>query len=214
MTTSIISAKIKTGALLALNGAILLSVCAASAQTDEAKPGSSPTMRQPDGVRVNGRVLRDSQLAQLERLYHIRPIPGHYWYDALSGLYGIIGGPAAGLMYPGHKLGDLAENASAGDMPVFVNRRRIPTSEWLVWSAIVGAPVQPGRYWLDANGNVGYEGIAIPLLNLHTIASRNARGGGGSREHKSVLSTWDRTGTAVFGGVGVLTSGGSWFPGQ
>src|ERR1043166_7746359 len=167
MTTSLISAKIKTGALVAVNGAILLSTSATPAQTDEPNPLSTATVKPAYEVRVNGRVLTDSQLAQLEEIYHIRPVPGNYWYDALSGLYGIIGGPAAGLMYPGHKLGQLAENASAGDMPVFVNRRRIPVSEWLMWSAIVDVPVQPVRYWLDANGNVGYEGIAIPLLNLH-----------------------------------------------
>ena len=212
MTTSLISAKMKTGALVAVNGAILLSTSVAPAQTDDSNPRPS-AVKPAYEVRVNGRILTDSQLLQLEQIYHIRPVPGSYWYDALSGLYGVIGGPAAGLMYPGHKLGELAESASAGNMPVFINRRRIPQSEWFVWSAIVGTPVQPGRYWLDARGNVGYEGIPIPILNLRSLASANA--GSGSGEHQSVLSSWDRTGTAVFGGVGVLTSGGtSWYPGQ
>src|SRR5437660_1186116 len=106
MTTSMISAKIKTGAFLALKGAMLLSAYAGLAESDETKTGSSPTVKQHAGVRVNGLVLTDSQLAQLEGLYHIRPIPGDYWYDSLCGLYGLIGGPAVGLMYPGHKLGD------------------------------------------------------------------------------------------------------------
>jgi hypothetical protein len=84
-------------------------------------------------------------------------------------------------MFPGHPLGPLAEDVSKGKTAVFVNRRRVPLSEWLVWSAVVGAPVQPGRYWLDGEGNVGYEGMRIPILNLYSVASRSAANQGGAR---------------------------------
>jgi hypothetical protein len=77
-------------------------------------------------------------------------------------------------MFPGHRLGKLAEDASAGNTGVFVNRRRIPLSEWFVWSNVLGAAVLPGRYWMDASGNVGYEGVPIAVLNLYVVAAQNA----------------------------------------
>ncbi len=194
------SFKLSTGSLIALQLALLTFMSNALAQVPSLKPQPNTVASQVPEVRVNGRVLTVSQLTQLEQIYHVRPTPGSYWYDALSGLYGSVGGPAAGLMYPGHKLGALPQDASAGNTLVVINHRRIPVSEWYVWSAIVGAPVQPGSYWLDARGNVGYEGIGIPFLNLHTFAARNAQGGNGNRNHRSVLSTWDLTGVAVFGG--------------
>lgn len=136
MTTSATSFNLATGVLIALHMVVLASTATGSAQEPDVRSPSSPATQFSE-VRVNGQVLTASQVAQLEQFYHVRPLPGSRWYDALSGLYRPIGGPAVGLMYPGHKLGPLAEDASGGDTLVYVNHRRIPLSEWSVWSAIV-----------------------------------------------------------------------------
>jgi hypothetical protein len=110
-------------------------------------------------------------------------LPGEYWYDQRSGLYGVVGCPAFGFMLPGHELGSLASDASAGETSVFVNDRELPQTEWLVRSYVLGAPIQIGSYWLDGDGNAGYEGSAVPLVNLYLAAQQNAyagQGGSGS----------------------------------
>jgi hypothetical protein len=172
----------------------------------------SPSSNRQIDVRVNGRSLTTVQLAEIERTYHTLPKSGSYWYDRRSGLYGVIGGPAMGLISAGPDWGNVSANASGGDTVVYINGRRIPYVELLAWGAIVGGPVQPGRYWLDGQGNAGREGSFVPIVNIHNAGTQTASGG--SKARRSILSTWDKTGTAVFGGVGVLTKNGSWYPGQ
>jgi hypothetical protein len=178
-------------AAIAIQASLMTSPIPVPAQSASPKPmlyvapSQIPSVSHLTEVRVNGEVLSVSQLAEIERIYRVRPKPGDYWYDAVSGLYGLIGRPAYGFMFPGHKLGNLAEDASAGNTGVFVNRRRIPLSEWLVWSNVLGAAVLPGRYWMDGRGNVGYEGVPIAVLNLYVVAAQNAQrrmgwAGGGS----------------------------------
>jgi hypothetical protein len=53
----------------------------------------------------------------------------------------------------------------------------------------------PGRWWLDVYGNFGNEGGQM-LGNLWELAQRQ---GAGNENRSSVLSSWDRTGVAVFG---------------
>jgi len=149
---------------------------------------SDVTMNQPkmaaasqEGVVIiNGIELSNTQLGDLEGLYGVKPMPGNYWYDATSGLYGVIGFSAYGFMSAGHQFGELDSNASNGDSNVYVNGRHLPQMEWLVWSRLLGYVIQPGRYWLDANGNTGYEGNLTPMENLYLAAQRNAYHGGGS----------------------------------
>ena len=82
-------------------------------------------------------------------------------------------------MLAGHEFGKLNSNASNGDTGVFVNGRELPQLEWAVWSQMLGYVIQPGRYWLDENGNAGYEGNPIPTENLYMAAQRNYYGGSG-----------------------------------
>jgi hypothetical protein len=75
-------------------------------------------------------------------------------------------------------------NASNGNTGVYTNGRHLPYTEWVVWSKLLGYIIQPGRYWLDANGNAGYEGVPIPFENLYLAAKRNAyRGPGGGGDN-------------------------------
>lgn len=125
-------------------------------------------------VVINGNALSISQINELEVIYSVKPMPGNYWYDPISGLYGVIGFSAYGFMHAGHDFGDLDANASNGDSNVFVNGRQLPQLEWLVWSQLLGYIIEPGRYWLDADGNAGYEGNLTPMENLYQAARRNA----------------------------------------
>lgn len=153
------------------------------ARTDA--PAGGPSSQGAVGeVVINGRVLVDEQLAQLVETYGVTPLPGNYWYDAISGLYGVVGYQAYGFMYPGHKFGPLDRNVSQGNTNVFVNGRELPQSEWLIWSYMLGSPIEVGAYWLDAQGNAGYAGNPIPTVNLFMAASQNAYGGqGGSGDN-------------------------------
>lgn len=157
---------------------------------------SPPSARQPEAVAqapagasavvVNGRAMNQQQVLAFQQLYGVAPRPGRYWYDGRSGLYGYEGQPAAGFLRPGHDLGALPRQASQGNSGVVINGRELPQQEWMVWSSTLGYAIQPGHYWLDGNGNAGYEGNPFPVVNLYQAAQqRNAyygnqgQGGGG-----------------------------------
>jgi len=130
-------------------------------------------------ITINGVSLSEKQIAELEQRYRIKPIPGNYWYDSRSGLYGVMDFPAYGFMLPGHHYGKLGSDVSNGNTGIFVNGRHLPQSEGIVWSQLLGYMIQPGRYWLEANGNAGYEGNPIPTTNLYVAAQSNAYQGSG-----------------------------------
>ncbi len=131
-------------------------------------------------IIINGVVLSEEQITELSETYGVNPKPGKYWYDSLSGLYGVVGYPAYGFMLPGHKFGDLSPTASNGNTGVIVNNRELPQSEWAVWSYMIGYWIQPGSYWLDHQGNAGYQGNPTPVINLFLAAQQNAYRGQGS----------------------------------
>lgn len=131
-------------------------------------------------VKINNMTLSKEQIRDLVNRYGIEPRPGNYWYDPVSGLFGVYGYPSYGFMYPGHNFGKVSRNASAGNTGVLINGRELPQQEWAVWSYMIGNYIQPGAYWFDGNGNVGYEGNNIPVLNMFVIARQNSYSGQGS----------------------------------
>jgi hypothetical protein len=132
----------------------------------------------PD-VRINGSVMPPELLQEFEALYGVKPVPGDYWYDTISGLYGNMGQPAAGMMMPGHMLGQMPENASDGNSGVFVNGRHLTMAEVNYIAGFLQTAAIPGRYWFDAYGNWGVEGLPVPLVNFYEVArSRSGSGGG------------------------------------
>jgi hypothetical protein len=131
-------------------------------------------------VVINNIVLTRSQLLEIVKRYGVEPKPGNYWYDRVSGLYGVYGYPSFGFMYPGHNFGVLSRNASSGNTGVLINGRELPQLEWAVWSYILGSYIQPGSYWFDSQGNVGYTGNNFAVVNLFTAARKNGYAGKGN----------------------------------
>jgi hypothetical protein len=124
----------------------------------------------PAPVIINAERLTTAQVRAFERQYRVRIVPGRYWYDRISGAWGVEGGPTVGLIVPGLALGALRPEASRGTTFVWVNGRRLPWQDLIALQQLTG-PIQPGRYWLDARGNAGYEG-GPALVNLQQLAAR------------------------------------------
>jgi hypothetical protein len=128
-------------------------------------------------VIVNGAALDAKTLAQLQSVYG--PIAqGRYWYDPVSGLWGRERGPHAGQIAPGLRLGGpLKRDASGGGTGVVINGREIHPAELAQLQSLFGR-VNPGRYWLNAQGIGGYEG-GPAQFNLPAVAAQRSGGGRG-----------------------------------
>ncbi len=133
-------------------------------------------------VNVNGAALSQSEIDELKNTYRVIPQSGDYWYDAMSGLYGVIGYPAYGFMLSGHDFGIVSRDDSNGDTGVLINGRELPESELQIWSQMLGYWILPGSYWLDSDGNAGYEGDPTVLVNLANMASQNSYSGSGGND--------------------------------
>jgi len=142
-------------------------------------------------VIVNGARLSDDKVKALEKQYGIRILPGDYWYDKICGAWGFRGGPSSGLILPFLDLGGpLQSKASNGNTGVFFNGRELHVLDVVALQQIT--PVYQGRFWVDAQGNIGLEG-GPALANLWVLA--NARG----VKKEGILSTYDKTGAVVLG---------------
>jgi hypothetical protein len=156
-------------------------------------------------ILVNG---VPSPVAVIHTLQHLglRPLPGSYWYDPRSGAAGLIGQGTSGFLPPGLPLGGpLQADASNGTSGVFVNGRQLTTGEEAFLEAVLGSPIAPGRYFLDANGDAGMEGGPV-LVNLIQLARQRGVG------HTGALTTYDRTGISVLGSgsfIGILNQAGN-----
>jgi hypothetical protein len=143
--------------------------------------GAAPCGERPS-VIVNGAVLDVRTQRALEARYGAPLQSGRYWYDAVSGLWGLEGGPSLGQIVPGLRLGPLAADASVkARWPrtfVFVNGREIHPRELSYLQELYGS-VGAGRYWLNARGIAGYEG-GPPQFDLRATAmSRRSQGNAG-----------------------------------
>lgn len=130
---------------------------------------------------INGRAMTAAQRSEFVRLYGTPPLGGNFWYDPASGLWGVVGREAFGVLQPGLPYGQVSPQASAGNTGVFINGRQINLAEALYIKSLLGS-VLPGRWWLDGRtGYFGLEGNQIPVGNLFAIAkAAQSRGGGGT----------------------------------
>ncbi|RMG71013.1 MAG: hypothetical protein D6722_07575 [Bacteroidetes bacterium] len=136
-------------------------------------------------VYINGLRVPEADLHVYEQRYQVQVQPGRYWYDPISGLWGMEGGSAMGQILPQLQLGGpLQAHASGGTSEVFFNGRRLNAQEIAFLQQFT--PVYPGRYWLDPYGNVGLEGGPM-LANLVQLAAATGQrsGGGGSSFYRN-----------------------------
>jgi len=158
----------------------------------------APAPRAPTRqVFVNGVQLRDDELNGLEQKYRNQIPDGSYWYDRMCGAWGMQGGPVLCTIEPNLNLGGpLRPDASNGHTGVFINGRELHYLDIALLQRVVPMII-PGRWWLDVYGNFGSEGGPM-LGNLWDYAK--TQGGDGGENRSSVLSSWDRSGVAVFSG--------------
>ena len=60
------------------------------------------------GVFINGRELSAQQMIALTATYRYAPPRGRFWYDTVSGAWGVEGHETIGFILPGYDLGSLA----------------------------------------------------------------------------------------------------------
>ena len=134
---------------------------------------AAPLAAQQRAVVVNRVRLTDQQVREVETRWSVQVRDGRYWYDGVSGAWGMDGGPTAGWILPGLALGGtLPADASNGTTGVFINGRELPVQD--VQALMQITPVYRGRWWVDARGNFGAEG-GPGLCNLWLLARQ--RGG-------------------------------------
>jgi hypothetical protein len=134
---------------------------------------AGPAQAQERQVVVNRVRVPEQELREFEQRWRTQVRAGSYWYDRVSGAWGMEGGPTSGWIVSGLTLGGtLRADASAGNTDVFINGRELPMTDVQALMKIV--QVQRGRWWLDAQGNFGSEGGPV-LGNL--VAMSQQRGG-------------------------------------
>lgn len=163
---------------------ILVSLALLGAACGRSDAPTSSAMENPNrrSVIVNGEKLDAAALADLDRAARTQVPDGDYWYDARCGACGAKDGPTAAFLPANLKLGPaLRADASGGGSgtvtSVFVNGRELHIADYQALSRL--GPVLPGRYWLDAAGNWGAEGVQMPLGNLLQAARAASSAGPG-----------------------------------
>ncbi|MDX2122101.1 MAG: hypothetical protein SF070_13730 [Gemmatimonadota bacterium] len=133
-------------------------------------------------VIINRGRVPDATLARLEAGSTARIPDGRYWYDRVSGAWGLEGGHTRGFTAPGLDLGGrLPADISGGGTGVFINGREIHPLDLVALQHLVGQ-VAPGRYWLDGQGYAGFEG-GPAIANLMQVAQQLYRQNGGVGEN-------------------------------
>ncbi|UZR92278.1 hypothetical protein [Chondrinema litorale] len=160
-------------------------------------------------IYFNGIKASSSSISQLENYYRVKVMNGRYWYDNVSGMWGLEGGPTLGVLLPNLQLGgQLRANASNGNTNVFINGRNLPQQDLMVLQSVLGY-IQPGRYWIDGNGNAGKEG-GPALINLRQAVAANQQSntnyntGGNNNSNSGSKNTFYRN---SYTGIGAGSDG-------
>jgi len=154
----------------ALFWSLLVPLCIASAHAADVS----------SQIVVNAVPLSAETVRQLQRIYPVPIKPGRYWYDAFSGAWGVEGGPIAGQMLPGLKLGGtMRADASRGTSGIFINGRQLTLTERVYLEQTCQTRTMPGRYWVNARGIGGFEG-GPAWFDLSRCGQQQSRSGGSS----------------------------------
>src|SRR5262249_5565374 len=105
----------------------------------------NPSATTTSPVTINGRPLNADQLRQIQLAYG-RIFPGRYWYDPISGYWGLEGRDPAGYTLPGLDFGPVSPRASNGHSGAFLNGREISVGEQWIYARIFGTQPGPGRF--------------------------------------------------------------------
>lgn len=144
-------------------------------------PAQARAASAPQALRINRTVVPEATVKSFEQMYGMHLPRGDYWYDRISGAWGLDGGPTAGFAAPGMNLGGpLPADASHGNTGVFINGRQLPMQD-VVAMMQMNIPVQQGRWWVDNSGNFGIEGQPYPMGNLFQYS----RGRGGAYQRST-----------------------------
>ena len=126
-------------------------------------------------VIINDTSLKHEEIVQLAALFGGQVFAGDYWYDRLTGAWGLKCGPAMGIGVAGLGFGgELKADASCGKTGVFVNGRELHEKDLARLQSLSGY-IAPARYWMDAQLNLGLEGRPA-LLNFSLLAAQRNRG--------------------------------------
>jgi hypothetical protein len=140
--------------------------------------GQIPATTASRHITFNGRALtvdQEKRLAAVERKNGIRLPDRDYWYDNRSGAAGLWQGPTLGVLPAGLELGGpMPSHCSGQGTGVYVNGRELPPADVLLLTQLT--LVAPGRYWLDGDGNFGFE--HSPALSNLVLLARQASGTG------------------------------------
>jgi hypothetical protein len=137
-------------------------------------------------VTINGEKLNAEEIQSLKNIYG-SVNPGDYWYDRLTGLYGVMGYGPLGILATGYNFGPMPRNASNGNTGVIINGREITYGEVALLSRYVGQVI-PGSYWLEASGNFGFAGSNVTLGNLYSYGGGSTGSSGGDNFWSSSYS--------------------------
>jgi hypothetical protein len=132
-------------------------------------------------LRINRVTIPEETVRKFEAERRVMIPRGDFWYDKVSGGWGLDGGPTLGFTTPGMNLGGpLPADASRGDTGVFINGRELPLQDVLGLQQL-SVPVTLGRWWVDSTGTFGVEGNPAPLGNLFQFS----RGRGGAYQRST-----------------------------
>lgn len=175
----------------------------------EQKKTQLPASEKVSAIYINGNRLTVEQIATLTQLYGgMAPTPGNYWYDPISGLFGIMGQGTLGVTYPRMQFGMFPADASNGNTDVFVNGRELTEAEAQYLERLLNTKRIPGYYWLDTYGNFGdmRQTFAVNLYQDQqgsTIWSTELGYAGGSSDGCSYINIPSDTGVSA----GFVTTG-------
>ena len=120
---------------------------------------------QQTGIVVNKVELTAAEALGISQAVGQPIVPGRYWYDPQSGLWGYEGGPYAGQLPAALPMirGALQPDASGGMTRVFINGRAVHPMTLMQAQASMG-PIPEGRYSMNVYGQIVMEGQPFPPL--------------------------------------------------